>query len=98
MLHLRIVAPADRADRVMEVLCGVPGGGPRGAPAGRGAQARGDLILCDVAREDASVIIGDLKELGIPERRLDRRRADRQAISEVANAAEKAAPGCPPTP
>ena len=26
----------------------------------------GDLILCDVAREEASVIIGDLKELEIP--------------------------------
>jgi len=25
----------------------------------------GDLILCDVAREDASVVIADLRELGI---------------------------------
>ena len=31
----------------------------------------GDVILCDVAREDASVIIEDLKEIGDPARGLD---------------------------
>ena len=45
---------------------------PPGSPSG-------DVILCDVAREDASVVIEDLKELGIAPRRLDRARADRLA-------------------
>ena len=33
----------------------------------------GDVILCDVAREDASVILSDLSELGIHEDGLDLR-------------------------
>ena len=38
----------------------------------------GDLILCDVAREDASLIIADLKDLEVPQRGLDRGGVDRQ--------------------
>ena len=66
MLHLRIVAPPDRADRVMEVLCGSDSVLNVVRLEGVAQKPDGDLILCDVAREDASVIIGDLKELEIP--------------------------------
>ena len=55
----------------------------------------GDLILCDVAREDASVVIGDLKELGMPRDGLDRGGADRQLDLRRRPAAERAAPGLP---
>ena len=48
-----------------------------------------------VAREDASVIISDLKELDIPKRRLDRGRAHRHRDLRRGDAAEKAAPGLP---
>jgi uncharacterized hydrophobic protein (TIGR00271 family) len=55
----------------------------------------GDVILCDVAREDASVILSDLKELDIP--RLGSIAIEHidTAISDAAVAAEKAAPGLP---
>ena len=95
MLHLRIVAPADRADRVMEVLCGSPAvlNVVRLRDAAR--KPSGDLILCDVAREDASLIIGDLKELEIPKVGSIAVETVDTALSAAADAAERAAPGLP---
>ena len=55
----------------------------------------GDVILCDVAREDASVIVSDLRELEIDkEGSIAMEDIDSQ-ISEVAVRAEKAASGLP---
>jgi uncharacterized hydrophobic protein (TIGR00271 family) len=55
----------------------------------------GDVILCDVAREDASVVVSDLKELDIDvEGSIAIEMIDSQ-ISEAADAAEKAAAGMP---
>ena len=95
MLHLRIVAPADRADRVMEVLCGSPAvlNVVRLRDAAR--KPSGDLILCDVAREDASLIIGDLKELEIPKVGSIAVETVDTALSAAADAAERAASGLP---
>lgn len=95
MIHLRIVAPGEIAQKVLELLCGA-------APVlnvvhlpGASRKPEGDVILCDVTREDASVIIGDLKELRVHElgsiavEELD------SAISTAFEAAEKASPGLP---
>ena len=55
----------------------------------------GDVILCDVAREDASVVIGDLKELDIDvEGSIAIEMIDSQ-VSKAADLAEKAAAGMP---
>jgi uncharacterized hydrophobic protein (TIGR00271 family) len=53
------------------------------------------VILCDVARESASLILGDLKELDIP--RVGSIAVEHIDItmSDAADAAEKAAPGLP---
>jgi uncharacterized hydrophobic protein (TIGR00271 family) len=65
VIHLRIVTPADRSKRTLELLeqsdsvCNVV------FLAGAARRPHGDLILADVAREDASVVISDLKGLGI---------------------------------
>jgi hypothetical protein len=65
MVHLRIVAPREVSERALEMLrasesvCNViwlPGAAQEPA---------GDVILADVAREDASVTLSDLKELDI---------------------------------
>jgi uncharacterized hydrophobic protein (TIGR00271 family) len=63
----------------------------------RGASHKpeGDLILCDVAREDASVIIGDLKDLKIPALGSIAVEQIDSSISDVAVAAERAARGLP---
>jgi hypothetical protein len=55
----------------------------------------GDLILCEVAREQASVIIGDLKELEIPRVGSIAVEHIETALSDAAVAAEKAASGLP---
>jgi uncharacterized hydrophobic protein (TIGR00271 family) len=55
----------------------------------------GDLVLCDVAREDASVVIGDLKDLEIPKYGSIAVEQIDSSISKVAAAAERAAPGLP---
>jgi uncharacterized hydrophobic protein (TIGR00271 family) len=65
VIHLRIVTPHHLADRALELLeqeesvCNVV------HLEGAARRPRGDVILADVAREDASVVLGDLKELGI---------------------------------
>ncbi len=67
MVHLRIVAPEDRSGRVIELLEASPSVCNVILLAGSARKPAGDVILCDVAREDASVIIDDLRELRIPE-------------------------------
>jgi uncharacterized hydrophobic protein (TIGR00271 family) len=63
----------------------------------RGASQKpvGDVILCDVTREEASVIISDLKELDIPRKGSIAVENLDSAISDAFTAAEKASPGLP---
>src|SRR4051812_6828439 len=94
MIHLRIVAPADRAERVHALLCATQSAidivrVPRAA-----TRPDGDLIMCDVAREDASVIISDLRHLGIHEDG-SISLSPTDTISSYADAAVKHAPGSP---
>ncbi len=65
MIHLRIIAPADRSEQVHDLLCGLESVVNVVFLKGVAARPAGDLILCDVAREDASVVIADLKELDV---------------------------------
>ena len=53
----------------------------------------GDVILCDVAREDASVIVSDLRELEVDTEGSIAIEDIDSAISTAAGAAEKAAAG-----
>jgi uncharacterized hydrophobic protein (TIGR00271 family) len=95
MIHLRIVAPEEPAHQVLELL--------KGSPAvvnvvhfhGASQKPEGDVILCDVAREEASLIISDLKELDIPKVGSIAVEHIDTAISDAAKAAEAAAPGLP---
>jgi len=93
MIHLRIVAPSDAAEKALELLertssvCNLVHL-PRAA-----IRPEGDVILCDVAREDTSVIVGDLRELDIDrDGSIAMEEIDSQ-ISEAAKRAEKAASG-----
>jgi uncharacterized hydrophobic protein (TIGR00271 family) len=67
MIHVRIVTPHDRAEQVLARLresrsvCNVV------HLPGVAVDPAGDLVLADLAREDASVVIDGLKDLGIPE-------------------------------
>jgi uncharacterized hydrophobic protein (TIGR00271 family) len=95
MIHLRIVAPEELAHNVLDLLCASPAVINVVHLRAASKKPRGDVILCDVAREDASVIISDLKELDIPRVGSIAVEQIDIAISEAAEAAEKAAPGLP---
>jgi uncharacterized hydrophobic protein (TIGR00271 family) len=87
MVHLRIVVPAERAARVLDLLDASPATTNLIHLAGAARRPRGDVILCDVAREDASVVIEDLKDLGVAE---DGSIALEQIDSQLSAAAERA--------
>jgi uncharacterized hydrophobic protein (TIGR00271 family) len=95
MVHLRLVVPAARSKQVLDLL-----GAARSVCnlvflEGAARRPRGDVILCDVAREEASVIIDDLKELGIHhEGSISLEQIDSQ-LSDAAARAERAARGVP---
>ena len=93
MVHLRIVTPEDRTERVVELLtddaavCNVivlPGAARRPA---------GDVVLADVAREDASVLVSDLRGLRIHEDGSIAMETIDTAISRVATRAIREARG-----
>jgi uncharacterized hydrophobic protein (TIGR00271 family) len=95
MIHLRIVAPEDAAHKTLDLLCASPAVINVVHLHGASKKPKGDVILCDVAREDASVILSDLKELRIPKVGSIAVEHIDTSISDAAIAAEKAAPGLP---
>jgi uncharacterized hydrophobic protein (TIGR00271 family) len=93
MVHLRIVVPSAQSEKALDLLEAARSTSNLVFLAGAARQPRGDVILCDVAREDASVIIEDLKELGIGrEGSIALEQIDSQ-ISAAADRAERAARG-----
>ena len=95
MIHVRIVAPAEQAEQALELLdeseavCNVI------HFAGAARRPERDVILADVAREDASVVLADLKALGIPrDGSIAIEEIDTQ-ISDQADRAIKRARGAP---
>jgi uncharacterized hydrophobic protein (TIGR00271 family) len=95
MVHLRIVSPPDLTDDVLEVLECTPAVVNIIVLRDAARRPDGDVLLCDVAREDASVIIGDLKALGLYERGSITLEQIDTAISKLADEAERHAPGAP---
>ena len=95
MVHLRIVVPERHAEQAMDVLCGtdsVVNVIRLSEPARR---PDGVVIMCDVAREDASVVIADLKRLNIHREGSITLELIDTAISAVAERAERHAKGAP---
>jgi uncharacterized hydrophobic protein (TIGR00271 family) len=95
VIHLRIVAPEKVAHQALELLQGSPAVLNIVHLHGAAQKPEGDVILCDVAREEASVILGDLKELEIPRVGSIAVEHVDTALSDAAEAAEEAAPGLP---
>ncbi len=95
MIHLRIVAPDEVAHQALELLNASPAVLNIVHLHGAARKPDGDLILCDVAREEASVVIADLKELDIPRVGSIAVEHVDTALSDAAVKAEEAAPGLP---
>lgn len=67
VIHLRIVVPSYQAHNTLELLDGTPSVCNLIYLERAARRPEGDVILCDVAREDASVVVADLRELDIDE-------------------------------
>jgi uncharacterized hydrophobic protein (TIGR00271 family) len=95
MVHLRIVVPSTLAEKVLDLLDATPSACNLVFLPGAARRPAGDVILCDIARENASIVIDDLKELGVPRHgSISLEQVDSQ-ISDAARAAERAAEGMP---
>ncbi|MGH3498598.1 MAG: DUF389 domain-containing protein [Nocardioidaceae bacterium] len=98
MLHVRVIAPADTTDAVIERIDGdvtvVNRVVVRGVAQCRDGRS-GDLLMFDLARENANPVIADLRALHVDDAgsiALDE--AD-TILSKAADDAERAAPGRP---
>jgi uncharacterized hydrophobic protein (TIGR00271 family) len=93
MVHLRIVVPSYQAEHVLDLLNHTPSVCNLIYLERAARRPEGDVILCDVAREDASVIVSDLRELNVDtEGSIAMEDVDSQ-ISAAADEAERAASG-----
>ena len=95
MVHLRIVAPGDCAGRALEVLRASGSVVNVVHLPGVATSPDGDLILADVAREDATVILADLKELEVDRLGSITVQEIGVILSDGADQAERHAPGAP---
>jgi uncharacterized hydrophobic protein (TIGR00271 family) len=93
MVHLRIVAPQESARRALELLEASTSVSNVVLFEGAARKPRGDVIECVVAREEASVIIDDLRELEIPAAGSISVEPVGTLLSEAAEEAEERTPG-----
>jgi uncharacterized hydrophobic protein (TIGR00271 family) len=93
MYHLRIVAPPERSEETLNLLKAAPSVCNVLFLEGAAQEPRGDVIMADVAREDASVIVCDLRELRLDEEGSIALESIDTALSQGAQEAESAASG-----
>jgi hypothetical protein len=93
VIHLRIVAPKGVVKQILDMLKQARSVTNVIHLPGASQKPSGDVVLCDVAREDASVVLADLKALGLAESGSIAIEEVSTAISDVARAAEEAATG-----
>ena len=93
MIHLRIISPADQSEAVLGLLQRCPSTTSVVAYRGAAVDPAGDVISCDVAEEDASYVVADLRAMRIHERgSVDLERID-ATVSNAAVEAERRTPG-----
>src|SRR5262245_38278863 len=95
MVHLRIVAPPARGEQTYRFLREHPSALNIVRLPDAAESPHGDLILCDVASEDASVVIAELRELGLERDGSIALEPVASLVSDAARRAEEAAVGSP---
>lgn len=93
MIHLRSIVPAEQTEEVAAFLAGHPGVTNLAVLPGTVRVPKGDLVLCDVAREAADEVIEDLKRRGLGESGSISMDQVELSISAAAEEAERLAPG-----
>jgi uncharacterized hydrophobic protein (TIGR00271 family) len=95
MVHLRILVPGSLSGRAVDLLEATESVSSLAVLTGAARRPGGDVILCDVVRKDASVVIDDLRELGVAEAgSISVEEIDSQ-LSAAAERAERATAGLP---
>jgi len=95
VLHLRVTCPAEATDAVLDKLRNDPGAVHLTVLRGAAVDPPGDLIEADVAREAADGVLAELRTLGINHTGGVTLELLDTVLSDVADAAEVAAPGDP---
>lgn len=95
MLHVRLIVPPDLVPEVLEILYQAREVTNLWHLAGVATKPPGDLISCDVAREDATILLARLRDLGLEERGSIAAEHVDASISRAARDAELAAEGNP---
>lgn len=95
IVHLRIVAPSETAPAVLAALQGSTSVANVVRLEGASVKPVGDLVLCDVAREDVSVVVDQLRDLGVDSGGSIAIDTVDTTISHAASGALRAAPGSP---
>jgi uncharacterized hydrophobic protein (TIGR00271 family) len=95
MIHLRVVAPPALADPAYRVLRDHPSAVNVVRLQGAAHKPDGDLFLCDLAREDASAVVAELRGLGLERDGSIALEPISALVSEAARHAEEEAVGSP---
>jgi uncharacterized hydrophobic protein (TIGR00271 family) len=95
VIHLRLVVPAAVSGPVVDFLCADPRATNVAVLRGAALDPVGDVVLCDVAREATSEVIEHLRGLGLDAGGSIAIEQVDASPSEVAERAERAAPGAP---
>lgn len=95
MVHLRVIVPAPLADDAVRIVSGHPSVVNIVRLAGVSDRPAGDVLLCDVAREDASVVVAQLRGIGIEAEGSIAIEPVETLISDAARRAELSATGSP---
>jgi uncharacterized hydrophobic protein (TIGR00271 family) len=95
MVHLRIVVPSYQSEHALDLLNATPSVCNLVYLERVAHRPEGDVILCDVAREEASIVISDLRELRIDEEGSISMEVIDSQISAAAAEAVKATAGLP---
>ena len=67
MIHLRMVVPPGYVDQTLTLLKATPSAGNLVHLRGAVRRPDGDLVMCDVTSADASSVVANLRELGVPD-------------------------------
>jgi uncharacterized hydrophobic protein (TIGR00271 family) len=95
VLHMRIIAPADRTDAVRDLLVAEPGATHVTLLPGVAVQPAGDVVEADVTREAVDEVLAGLRRLGIDRTGGLTLETIETRLSDFADAAEEAVPGDP---
>ncbi|SDH51808.1 uncharacterized hydrophobic domain-containing protein [Sinosporangium album] len=93
MLHLRLISPEDRTDKVLAQLDGTTGVTNVVLLRAAARTPPGDVIMCDVAREAANEVLDELRRFGLStEGSIAGEQVD-LVLSDAAERAKEEAPG-----